>query len=157
MSAAPKSDEFEMDLNNDEAENEQIPKGHGSKFGYKMEAAIAALLTSRSIEEAAKTVGISPQTLMRWMKYPKFDAEYRKAQRDFFGQALARLVQSAPAAVVTLQKIMVDKNSPAGARVRSAQHVLDHAQKAIEVSDLAARLGRVERRMASATRTRKKY
>jgi hypothetical protein len=29
--------------------------GHGSKFGRKMEEAIAALLTQRNVEEAAKT------------------------------------------------------------------------------------------------------
>ena len=31
-------------------------KGHGTKFGRKKEAAIAALLTHRNIEEAAKAV-----------------------------------------------------------------------------------------------------
>ena len=45
-------------------------KGHGSKFGRKMEAAIAALLTQRNIDEAAKAVGISPNTLLNWMKVP---------------------------------------------------------------------------------------
>ena len=34
-------------------------KGHGSKFGHKNEEAIAALLTQRNIEEAAKSIGIS--------------------------------------------------------------------------------------------------
>ena len=36
--------------------------GHGAKFGRKKEEAIAALLTQRSIEEAAKSIGIGPQT-----------------------------------------------------------------------------------------------
>jgi hypothetical protein len=40
--------------------------GHGEKFGRKMEAAVAALLTQRNIEEAAKAAGISARTLMRW-------------------------------------------------------------------------------------------
>ena len=30
--------------------------GHGSKFGRKQEAAIAALLTQRNVEEAAKSI-----------------------------------------------------------------------------------------------------
>ena len=33
-------------------------KGHGTKFGKKQEAAIAALLTQRTIEEAAKSIGV---------------------------------------------------------------------------------------------------
>jgi hypothetical protein len=36
--------------------------GHGAKFGRKEEAANAALLTHRSIEDAAKAVGIGTQT-----------------------------------------------------------------------------------------------
>jgi hypothetical protein len=36
--------------------------GHGAKFGRKKEEAIAALLMSRNVEEAAKSIGISTQT-----------------------------------------------------------------------------------------------
>ena len=47
-------------------------KGHGTKFGRKHEEAIAALLTQRNIEEAAKATGIAPKTLLRWLKEPEF-------------------------------------------------------------------------------------
>jgi hypothetical protein len=33
--------------------------GHGTKFGRKQEQAIAALLTQRNLDEAAKVAGIS--------------------------------------------------------------------------------------------------
>ena len=46
--------------------------GHGSKFGRKKEEAIAALLTQRNIEEAAKSIGVGANTLLRWMKEPEF-------------------------------------------------------------------------------------
>ena len=36
--------------------------GHGSKLGRKLEQAVAALLTARNNEEAAKAVGVSPKT-----------------------------------------------------------------------------------------------
>ena len=52
-------------------------KGHGSKFDQKKEGAIVALLTQRNIEEAAKSIGVAPNTLLRWMKEPEFDAEGR--------------------------------------------------------------------------------
>ena len=35
--------------------------GHGAKFGRKKEEAIAALLTQRNIEEAARTAGMAPR------------------------------------------------------------------------------------------------
>ena len=57
-------------------------KGHGSKFTHKMELAVAALLTQRNHEEAAKAVGISPATLLRWQKLPEFEKAYREARRQ---------------------------------------------------------------------------
>jgi len=53
-------------------------KGHGTKLERKMDDAIAALLTQRNIEEAANLVGISPSTLLSWMKQPEFEVAYRR-------------------------------------------------------------------------------
>jgi hypothetical protein len=44
----------------------------GSILGRKQEDAIAALLTQRNIEEAAKSAGIGTRTLLRWLKLPSF-------------------------------------------------------------------------------------
>ena len=65
--------------------------GHGAKFTRKKEEAIAALLTQRNVEEAARAAGIGTQTLLRWMKEPEFDAAYREARRLAYGQSIARL------------------------------------------------------------------
>ena len=64
--------------------------GHGSKFDRKKEQAIAALLTQRNIEEAAKSIGIGANTLRGWMKEPEFQQAYRDARRQAFGQSIAR-------------------------------------------------------------------
>jgi transposase-like protein len=56
-------------------------KGHGTQFGRKKEEAIAALLTQRNLDEAAKSFGIAPNTLLKWMKQPEFEAAYREARR----------------------------------------------------------------------------
>jgi hypothetical protein len=120
-------------------------KGHGSKFDRKKDEAIAALLTQRNIEDAAKAVGIAPNTLMKWMKEPEFDKAYRAARRATFGQAVARLQQAAPAAVTTLLKTLVDPGTPPSVRVRAADSILGHANKAIELEDIEARLSELER------------
>jgi transposase-like protein len=99
--------------------------GHGAKFSQKMEQAIAALLSHRSVEEAARAVGISPNTLLRWMKEPEFEAALREAQRTAFSEAIGRLRDFAGAAVTTVLKIMVDSNAPAGTRLRAAEIVLE--------------------------------
>ena len=53
--------------------------GHGAKFARKMEAAIAALVSRPSIEDAARTAGVAEKTLRRWMREPQFNAEYLRA------------------------------------------------------------------------------
>ena len=119
-------------------------KGHGAKFGRKKEEAVAALLTHRSIDEAARAIGINPNTLLRWMKEPEFQTAYREARRAAFGQSVARLQQASSAAVSTLLKIMVDTNAPASTRVRAADSVLDHAKQAIEIEDVEVRVAALE-------------
>jgi len=120
-------------------------RGHGTKFGRKMEAAVAALLTQRNIEEAARSVGIAPNTLLNWTKVPEFQAAYREAKRAAYSQAVARLQQAAPLAVATLVKLMVDPTTPASVRARAADSVMDHASKAIEIEDVEARVTELER------------
>jgi hypothetical protein len=120
-------------------------KGHGTKFSHKMEEAVAALLTHRNQEEAARAVGISLATLVRWQKDPAFDAAYREARRMAFRQSVARLQQASSAAVTTLLKIMVDPTAPHSTRVRAADSVLDHSAKAIEIEDIEARVAELER------------
>ena len=88
-------------------------KGHGTKFGRKKEEAIAALLTQRTTEDAARAIGIAPTTLLRWMKDFEFDRSYREARRAAFGQSVARLQQASGAAVTTLLKVMIDPSTPA--------------------------------------------
>jgi hypothetical protein len=118
--------------------------GHGAKFGRKKENAIVALLTHRNIEEAAKAVGISTKTLLRWTKEPEFDTAYRAARRTAFSQSVARLQQASGAAASTLLKIMVDPGTPPATRVRAADSVLDHAAKAIELEDIEVRVTALE-------------
>jgi hypothetical protein len=66
----------------------QLIAGHGAKFGRRKEEAIVALLTTRTTEEAARVVNISPKTLLRWQKEPEFDLAFRAAKRAAFGQAI---------------------------------------------------------------------
>ena len=121
-------------------------KGHGAKFGRKKEQAIIALLTQRTTEEAARAAGIGIATLLRWLKDPEFDAEYRAARREAYSQAIARLQQASGAAAATLLKIMVDPKALASVRAKVADSVLDHAAKGIALEDIAVRLAALEER-----------
>ncbi len=119
--------------------------GHGAKFGRKKEDAIVALLTTRTVEEAARVIGVSTKTLLRWMKEPEFDTAYRAAKRAAFGQSIARLHHLSSAAVSTLGKVMLEPGTPPATRVRAADSVLNHTIKAIENEDIEARVSALER------------
>jgi hypothetical protein len=119
--------------------------GHGTKQKRKLEEAVVAMLTQRNIEEAARSVGISTATLMRWQKLPEFVTAYREARRAAFGQAVARLQQGTSAAATTLLKTMIDPATPASVRVRAAEAIFNHAAKAIEIEDIEARVSELER------------
>ena len=129
-------------------------KGHGTQFGRKKEEAVVALLTQRSIEEAAKSIGIAPRTLVNWLKLPEFQAAYREARRTAYGQAIARLQQATSAAASTLMKVMVDQGTPASVKVRASEAILNHAAKAIEIEDIEARVRALEEAAASAVNKR---
>ena len=118
--------------------------GHGSKLGRKQEDAIAALLSQRNIDEAASAAGVGTRTLLRWLKIPEFDAAYRAARRQAYGQSISRLQQGATAAATTLLKVMVDPATPPSTRVRAAEAVLSQAAKAIEIEDIDARVRLLE-------------
>lgn len=114
------------------------------KLTAKQEAAILALLTARSIEEAARTTNVPPRTLHRWLQEPRFQAAYRKARRAASAQSTARLQQATSAAVSTLLKIMVDTTAPAATRVRAADSVLGHARQAGQIEDVEERIAALE-------------
>jgi hypothetical protein len=119
--------------------------GHGAKFGRKKEEAIIALLSQRSIEDAARAAHIGTNTLLRWMKESEFEAAYREARRAAFGQAVSRLQQASGAAASMVLKLMVDPNVPAAVRLRAAACALDRAAKAIEMDDIEVRISALER------------
>jgi transposase-like protein len=119
--------------------------GHGAKSDRKKDEAIVALLSQRNVEEAARAVGIAPNTLRRWLKQPEFDAAYREAKREAFSQTIARLQGASSAAASTLIKVMLDVSTPAATRVRAADSILDRAGKAMETEDIQPRLTALER------------
>lgn len=119
--------------------------GHGAKFGRKQEEAIAALLSHRSIEDAAQAIKVATRTLLRWLQVPEFRDAYLKARREAVGQSIARLQQATGAAAITVLKLMTDPNVPAAVKLRAAECVFAHSIKGIELEDIETRLTDLER------------
>jgi len=120
-------------------------KGHGAKFGRKKEEAVAALLSQRNVEEAARVVGVSTTTLIRWQQLPEFQEAFRKARHGAFSQSMGRLQQASGAAVSALLRTVVDPATPPATRVRAADSILAHSARALELEDIEVRVADLER------------
>jgi transposase-like protein len=118
--------------------------GNRGKLGRKQEEAIAALLSQRNIEEAARAAGVGTRTLIRWLKLPEFGKEYRKARREAVHQSVARLQQATGAAATIVLKLMTDPNVPAAVKLRAAECVFDRAFKGVELEDIEVRVVALE-------------
>ena len=126
--------------------------GNVTKLKPKQEEAIMALLSNRTVEDAARVVKITPRTLYRWLNEPGFDAAYRQARRTAFSQCTARLQQASRAAVSVLLRVLTDRATPAAVQVRAADSVLNHAAKSMEIEDIEARVAEIERAVARGSR-----
>ncbi|SRR5579871_159817 len=120
-------------------------RGHGAKFGRKKDEAVAALLAHKSIEEAARAVGLNPNTLLRWLQLPEFRDAYLKAHCEVVSQSVARMQQATSAAGITILRLMTDPNVPAAVRLRAAECVFNQAIKGIETENFEIRLAALER------------
>jgi Holliday junction resolvasome RuvABC DNA-binding subunit len=122
--------------------------GHGEKLSRNKEKAISALISSSSIAEAAKIVGIGEKTLWRWLKLNGFKKAYREARRTIVNQAIAKVQLGMSAAIKTLMCVMIDEKAPASARVSAAKAMIDIGFKASEIEDLESRIENLEMQLS---------
>jgi hypothetical protein len=107
----------------------------------KQRRALAALLTTRTAQDAASRSGVGERTLRRWLDDPAFRDAYTDASRQRLGEAVGRLRAVAGEAVDTLRAALGDEHT--GHRIRAAIALLDLAVK-VEVDDLARRVELLE-------------
>ncbi len=115
------------------------------KLNHRHPEAIAALLTCPTVEEAARTVGVSDRTIREWMKLPDFMAAYRQARREVVEAAIGRLQQATNDAVTTLTRNLTC-GKPAS-EIRAGLGILDRAINAVQVLDLADQLAELQRQI----------
>jgi hypothetical protein len=111
-------------------------KGHGQKLTRKMEAAIGALLSCPSIEQAAAQCGVSYRTLRKWLDLPEFVDQYRRQRRRVQEAAVNHLVRSVAAAASKLQQLLGSDNETIA--LRAAVEILEQARSGLEQLDVVA-------------------
>ncbi len=108
----------------------------------KQDKAIVALLSEVTVDAAAKSSGISVATMWRWMKEPDFRKAYLAARRQVVDDAISLMQRASKRAVATLIANL-DCDNPS-VQVRSAQLLIDHSMKGVELLELECRLQDVE-------------
>ena len=120
-------------------------KDASDKLSDAQMRAIGALLTTRTIKEAAESAHVGRTTLFRWLRE---DGDFRRclhaARRNALGQATACLQRMAVSSVDSLQEIIADDKSSTASRVSGIRTTLDYAYRAIELEDIEERLTRIE-------------
>ncbi len=125
-----------------------MKKGHGSKFGQKKEAALAALLFWEEPGGGSRIAGVDPSTLKRWLRLPDFQAEYLQARRDAVSQANARLQHNSNAIASIALKLVADPATQASVKGHPCLGLLDRANKSLETEDLLVRVAALEQAAA---------
>lgn len=111
--------------------------------------AIAALLSTKSVAEAAKQAKVAERTLFRWLAEPEFKRQLGIAERELVSTATRRLLQYQDAAITTIVSIMADRQYSAGVRLRAATTVIDTMLRLRELFDLEERLSTLEAKIAN--------
>lgn len=114
----------------------------------KQQRAIAALMTARTHEDAAKVAGIAERTLARWLKLPAFVAALREAEADLVGDAIRRM-SGAMAKAVDVMIDSMDAKLPTGdaehvTRLRGSALLTKRRMESTELEVLEARVAALE-------------
>ena len=129
--------------------------GHGQKRERLEDRALAALLSEKTIAQAATKASVSESTLLRWLAEPSFKSRYRDARRQVVELAVTGLQQATGQAVETLVEIIGNIAAPQAARVSAAKTILDFAVKGVELVDLAERVEALEQASEAAAEREK--
>src|SRR5215213_5973503 len=91
----------------------------------KQEKAVAALIVSKTIEEAAERAGVSPKTLYRWRtEDPLFATAWHSARREALDAGIAALQSGVSEAVQVLRESLKERNPHV--RIRAALGLIEH-------------------------------
>jgi hypothetical protein len=106
--------------------------------------AIAHLLASRNVEEAAKASGISERTLYRWMADEVFHAALVEAETHAIDYAVRRLVVLQDRAIDTLADVLENEKASITIKVRASLGLIDALIRLRELRNLEGRLVALE-------------
>lgn len=109
------------------------------------ERIVAALLTSKTMQEAAESCGLTERAIRKRMETPEFRMLYADAKTAILERATTSIQGHTSAAVDTMAEVMKDTKNAPQVRLNAADAVLRNALKLTEQQDILERLSALER------------
>jgi transposase-like protein len=115
------------------------------KLTVRQYRAIGILASGSTVEAVAEQVGVSRQTVHKWMTRPDFKAAIDEARRLVIQTAFDSMSAIVSKAVTAIKELL---ESPIPMiRLRSAELVLRFCRENVEIAALVERLKRIESRL----------
>ena len=111
------------------------------------ERVIVALLSCRTIKEAAVRSEVCERSILRWMTEKEFKEAYAQAKSELLETAINKLRTAALDAGSRLHAVVLDSNAPAATAVTAAGRVYELLFRGIQVEDLDRRLSELEKKI----------
>lgn len=113
------------------------------ELSSRQRKAIAALLSTRNVTEAAQASQVGERTLYRWLTLPDFRSAVTEAEGEAIDAAARRLIGLQDSAINTIQDVLA--KASAAVKLRAAQTILDYLLKLRELRSIEHRLTELER------------
>ena len=110
----------------------------------RREKALAALLATRCVRDAAKEAGIGYSTIRGYLQEPEFQAAYQDARADQLREVSSALRGSMTAAADKLVKLLNSKNNYVA--LGAAKSILEYGIRFTETLDIMERIAALEAR-----------
>ncbi len=107
---------------------------------------LMALACGATVENAARSTGVSDRTVYRRLKDPAFQRRLQQLRADMVQRTAGVMIAAATEAVKTLLSLMKPEIPPA-VRLGASRAVIELGLKVKEVSDLEARLVALEEQL----------
>lgn len=120
--------------------------GNNAALTHRQQMAVAEILTSRSLEEARRSLRAAKGTFYGWLKEPGFQVELRRQRKTMVELAFDRLQYALGVATDKLLELVQTETAQKqhSIQFRAAHALLDHGTKAVELQDLERRLEALE-------------
>ena len=110
----------------------------------KQQRTVIALLTCKTVAEAARAAQVSERSIYKWLKMVDFRQALSLAEGELIDQAVRRLLRLQDLSIDTIEAMLGDADASQAVRLRASQLVLEITLKLREQRDVEQRLSALE-------------